>query len=98
MWPSKTYAESDGAAHMHVHETSLEYKDARAHAPTFAAIEADATLLDVVRSRVPGLAGLDMQHLRIQVNEGHGGCYSMHTDAGRDVGLGDAHAGGGRDS
>ena len=82
--------EQDGAAHLNVHETSLEYKDAKMHAPTFAAIEADTTLLDAVQSRVPGLAGLDRQHLRLQINAGHGGCYSMHTDAGRDSALGDA--------
>ena len=90
MWQSKTYAESDGAAHMHVQETSLDYMEARAHAPTFAAVEADETLLRAVSSHVPGLAGLDAQHVRLQINAGHGGCYSMHTDAGRDVGLADA--------
>ncbi|CAE7822883.1 egl-9 [Symbiodinium microadriaticum] len=32
--------------------------------------------------RLPALRGLSMQHLRLQVNRGNGGCYTMHTDSG----------------
>ena len=70
-----------GAVHMHVHETHLDYKQVRKYAPTFAAIEHDPSLLECLRG-VPGLEGLDRQHVRIQINSGHGGCYTMHTDEG----------------
>ena len=63
-----------GVAHKHVHETSLDYKSVRAVAPTFGLLEHDRSLLDAVRA-VPGLAALERQHVRIQINAGHGGCY-----------------------
>ena len=28
------------------------------------------------------VASIDAQHVRIQINAGHGGCYTMHTDSG----------------
>ena len=39
------------------------------------------TLVERMRG-VPGLERLASQHVRIQINEGHGGCYTMHTDSG----------------
>lgn len=38
-------------------------------------------LLRVLR-RLPALRDLSMHHLRLQVNKGNGGCYTMHTDSG----------------
>ncbi len=69
--------EGGGVVHRHVRETSLDYRRVRELAPTFAALEHDPSLLEAVRS-VPGLDGLDRQHVRLQINEGHGGCHAMH--------------------
>ena len=81
-WNSQSYAAEQGTPHRHIQETSLEHKQVRAWAPTFAKIERDATLTERLRGTVPGLSGLATQHVRIQMNLGHGGCYTMHTDAG----------------
>ena len=89
MWESQTYGNgdmADGASHPHVVETSLEHRQVRDHAPTFAAMEHDSSLLDRVRG-VPGLAALASHHVRIQINQGKGGCYSLHTDAGKRSGA-----------
>ena len=74
-----------GVTHEHVHETSLDFKRVRELAPTFALLERDPSLLEAVRG-VPGLEALDRQHVRLQINAGHGGCYSLHTDAGKRIG------------
>ncbi|CAE7489390.1 egl-9 [Symbiodinium natans] len=81
MWDSQSYSEEEGAVHHDICETTLDFRDARAHAPTFAQIENDQGLLRILR-RLPALKGLSMQHLRLQINKGHGGCYTMHTDSG----------------
>ncbi|KAL1496757.1 hypothetical protein AB1Y20_014347 [Prymnesium parvum] len=88
LWNSHSYAGERGAAHRHIHETQLDYKDVRKIAPTFNRIEKDSTLIDLLRG-VPGLANIGGQHVRIQINSGHGGCYTLHTDAGTaEVGSG----------
>jgi hypothetical protein len=82
MWNSKSYgSDDDGAPHPHINETQLDYKQVRSHAPTFARMEHDPSLVERMRG-VPGLGKLASQHVRIQINEGHGGCYTMHTDSG----------------
>lgn len=81
MWDSQSYSLNEGALHHNICETTLDYLEARAHAPTFAEIEKDQGLLRTLR-RLPALRGLSMQHLRLQVNRGNGGCYTMHTDSG----------------
>ena len=82
MWNSKSYGtDDDGAPHPHINETQLDFKEVRKHAPTFARMEHDPSLVERLRG-VPGLEKLASQHVRIQINEGHGGCYTMHTDSG----------------
>ncbi|CAE6923639.1 egl-9 [Symbiodinium sp. CCMP2592] len=81
MWDSQSYSLSEGAVHHNISETTLDFLEARTHAPTFAEIEKDQGLLRILR-RLPALKGLSMQHLRLQVNRGNGGCYTMHTDSG----------------
>ena len=41
----------------------------------------DEGLLRALR-RLPALKELSSQHVRLQVNLGNGGCYTMHTDSG----------------
>ncbi|CAL1142121.1 unnamed protein product, partial [Cladocopium goreaui] len=62
-------------------ETTLDFKDVRFYAPTFTRMGTDEGLLRVLR-RLPVLRDLSMQHLRLQINKGNGGCYTMHTDSG----------------
>ena len=82
MWNSKSYgSDDDGAPHPHINETQLDYKEVRKFAPTFARMEYDPSLVERMRG-VPGLENLGSQHVRIQINTGHGGCYTMHTDSG----------------
>ena len=82
MWNSRSYGNADeGSAHKHINETQLDYKEVPKYAPTFARIEHDPSLIDQLRG-VPGLEHLSSQHVRIQINEGRGGCYTMHTDQG----------------
>jgi hypothetical protein len=66
----------------HIRETSLAFRAAGDHAPTFRAIEADALLSETFTPVFLG-GGIDgfEQELRLQLNEGHGGCYGLHTDA-----------------
>ena len=74
MWNSQSYgSDDDGAPHPHINETQLDYKEVRKYAPTFARMEHDPSLLERLRG-VPGLEKLASQHVRIQINEGHGGC------------------------
>ena len=90
MWNSQSYAGNGAAPHRHIHETQLDYKQARKHAPTFSRMEADPTLEARLCGAAPGLDGLAGHHVRIQINSGRGGCYTMHTDAGSGAGqLGD---------
>jgi hypothetical protein len=82
MWNSQSYSnDDDGKPHHHINETSLDYKQVRKFAPTFARMEHDPSLVERMRG-VPGLEQLGNQHVRIQINAGHGGCYTMHTDQG----------------
>ena len=82
MWNSRSYGgDDDGAPHAHINETQLDYKQVRLHAPTFGRMEHDPSLVERMRG-VPGLEALASQHVRIQINSGHGGCYTMHTDMG----------------
>eukprot|EP00434_Breviolum_minutum_P032408 symbB.v1.2.028660.t2/scaffold3059.1/size64457/3 len=81
MWNSQSYSHEEGALHHDIWETTLDFKDVRLHAPTFNRMENDEGLLRVLR-RLPVLQDLSMQHLRLQVNKGNGGCYTMHTDSG----------------
>ena len=82
MWNSHSYgADEQGSPHKHINETQLDFKEVRKYAPTFARMEHDPSLIDRLRG-VPGLERLASQHVRIQINAGHGGCYTMHTDSG----------------
>ena len=65
-----------GVAHEHIREAPLEEQGVRALAPTFALVATDPSLLERAR-RVRGLEGLASQQVRLQVNAGHGGCYTM---------------------
>eukprot|EP00913_Durusdinium_trenchii_P003095 g2860.t1 len=78
---SESYSHDEGALHHDIWETSLDYRDVRRHAPSFNRMETDEGLLRVLR-RLPALRDLSMHHLRLQVNKGNGGCYTMHTDSG----------------
>jgi hypothetical protein len=94
MWNSKSFsargdAERASAPHEHICETQLDYKEVRAWAPTFVKIERDPTMLARLRS-VRSLDRTVGQHVRIQINQGRGGCYTMHTDSGSDAGDGQA--------
>ena len=82
MWNSQSYGGGGGGSpHLHINETQLDYKEVRRYAPTFARMEHDPSLIELVRG-VPGLHDLYFQHVRIQINQGRGGCYTMHTDSG----------------
>jgi len=85
MWTSESFATEEGVAHHDIEETDLDNANVRDHAPTFARIETDDGLLRCLR-RLPSLQGLSFQHVRLQVNHGNGGCYTMHTDSGYDIG------------
>ncbi|CAJ1345420.1 unnamed protein product [Effrenium voratum] len=81
MWQSQSYSQDEGAAHHDIFETSLDFRQVRDTAPTFDRMETDQGLLQALR-RIPALSELSMQHVRLQINLGNGGCYTMHTDSG----------------
>mmetsp|Transcript_100344 Transcript_100344/g.323852 ORF Transcript_100344/g.323852 Transcript_100344/m.323852 type:complete len:520 (+) Transcript_100344:39-1598(+) len=80
-WESQTYGSDEGALHHNIVETTLDFREVPRYAPIFSRMEQDQGLLQQLR-RLPSLQNLEMQHLRLQVNKGNGGCYTMHTDSG----------------
>ncbi|CAG9460488.1 unnamed protein product [Pedinophyceae sp. YPF-701] len=87
MLPNRTqFASASGgvmqATKPHIYELDLHHDHVRASLPALAALFQSTAVPDAIRAAAPGqvLSGPRHVTLKLQVNEGNGGCFPAHYD------------------